>query len=232
VLETEQRRKETNCKRLGCVQPKSNSTWHTGLSSGAPDSVWCARLVSGESDALRNRRRCTAIIHRTVRWCTGLSGESSVANSSPSGKAKGRCGYNSPDCPVVHRTVRRANGHLRQRSAAQSSRDTWTAPTVNWCNEMSGVHRTVSGAPVSPEEQRSDMPNLEGDRAPDYLVRHSIEGRNCLSGWSPTAPSCLGAIKGTPRRMEEQPKHSLSILRLQDSNSTHSILCVSDLSSI
>jgi hypothetical protein len=31
------------------------------------------------------------------------------------------------------------------------------------------VHRTVSGAPVSPEEQLSDMPNLEGDRAPDRL---------------------------------------------------------------
>jgi hypothetical protein len=46
------------------------------------------------------------------------------------------------------------------------------------------------------------------------------------------APSCLGAIKGTPRRTEELPKHSLSILRLLDSNSTHSILCVSDLSSI
>jgi hypothetical protein len=27
----------------------------------------------------------------------------------------------------------------------------------------------LSGAPVSPEEQRSDMPNLEGDRAPDHL---------------------------------------------------------------
>jgi hypothetical protein len=100
VLETEQRRKETNCKRLGCVQPKSSSAWHTGLSGGAPDSVRCARLVSGKMAALENRRRCKTIIHRTVRWCTRLSGESSAANSSPSGKAKGRCGYNSPDCLV------------------------------------------------------------------------------------------------------------------------------------
>jgi hypothetical protein len=38
-------RKRKNCKRLGCVQPKSSSAWHTGLSGGAPDSVWCARLV-------------------------------------------------------------------------------------------------------------------------------------------------------------------------------------------
>jgi hypothetical protein len=63
-------------------------------------------------------------------------------------------------------------------------------------------------------------------------VRHSTEGKDSLPCWSSTAPSCLGAIKGTPRRMEELPKHSLSILRLQDSNSTHSIPCVSDLSSI
>jgi hypothetical protein len=29
------------------------------------------------------------------------------------------------------------------------------------------VHRTVSGAPTIPKEQRSDAPDLEGDRAPD-----------------------------------------------------------------
>jgi hypothetical protein len=31
------------------------------------------------------------------------------------------------------------------------------------------VHRTVSGAPSDPREQRSDVPDLEGDRAPDKL---------------------------------------------------------------
>jgi hypothetical protein len=100
VLETA--RKETEKTWLGTA--KFSSVWHTGLSGGAPDSVWCARLVSGESAALGNRRRHTAIIHRTVRWSTGLSGESSVANSLPSGKAKGRHGYNSPDCPVSQRS--------------------------------------------------------------------------------------------------------------------------------
>jgi hypothetical protein len=53
------------------------------------------------------------------------------------------------------------------------------------------VHRAVSGAPISPKEQRSDMPNLEGDQAPDHLhdmfggapdcpVRHSTEGKDRL----------------------------------------------------
>jgi hypothetical protein len=68
--------------------------------------------------------------------------------------------------------------------------------------------------------------------APDYPVHHLTEGRNCLPSWSPTAPSYLGAIKGTPRRMEENIKHSLSILRHPDSASTHLLRCVSDLSSI
>jgi hypothetical protein len=107
---------------------------------------------------------------------------------------------------------------------------------VSWCTGL-------SGAPISPEEQRSDMPNLEGDQAPDHLqdlsggapdcpVRHLTEGKDSLPCWPPTAPSCLGAIKGTPRRMEEPPKHSISILRHPDSAPAHSLCCVRDLSSI
>jgi hypothetical protein len=65
---------EKKPKRLGSMQPKLSSVWHTGLFGGAPDSVRCAKLVSGEKAALRKR---------------------SAAD-----------GYNSPDSPVVHRTVR------------------------------------------------------------------------------------------------------------------------------
>jgi hypothetical protein len=94
----------------------------------------------------------------------------------------------------------------------------------------------VSGAPTSIEEQRPDAPDMEGDRAPDMNsgcpVHHSTKGRNCLPSWSPTATSCLGTIKETPRCMEEYTKHSLSILRHPDSAPTHLIRCVSDLSSI
>jgi hypothetical protein len=111
------------------------------------------------------------------------------------------------------------------------------APTVSW------VHRAVSVVPSGPKEQRSALPDLEGNRAPDKLqwlsggapdcpVRHSTEGKDSLPCSSPTAPSCLGAIKGTPRCMEESPKHSLSILRLPYSASAHLIDYVSDLSSV
>jgi hypothetical protein len=106
---------------------------HRTVSCGAPDSVRFARQVRVEKAALGTRRRRMAIIHRTVRWCTGLSSESSAANSSPSGKAKRRRGYNSPDCPVSQRSP-------AQRSAAQSAGDAWPAPTVG------RGHRTVRRA--------------------------------------------------------------------------------------
>jgi hypothetical protein len=63
-------------------------------------------------------------------------------------------------------------------------------------------------------------------------VRHSTEDKDGLPSLLPTAPSYLGAIKGTPRHMEELPKHSLSILRLPHSVSAYLIDCVSDLSSV
>jgi hypothetical protein len=70
------------------------------------------------------------------------------------------------------------------------------------------VHRTVSGVPSSSKEQRSALPDLEGNLAPDKLswrsggapdcpVRHSTEGKDSLPCWPPMAPSCLGAIKWT-----------------------------------
>jgi hypothetical protein len=68
--------------------------------------------------------------------------------------------------------------------------------------------------------------------APDYPVRHPTEGKNCLPRMPPTAPSFLGAIKGTPRRMEELPKHTLSILNHSHSIFAHSIDFLSDLSSV
>jgi hypothetical protein len=80
------------------------------------------------------------------------------------------------------------------------------------------VHRTVSGAPTAPRRQRSASPNKERDLhrtvsgdAPDCPVRQATEGKNCLPGLLSTAPSYLGAIKGTPRRMEDETKYSLSI---------------------
>jgi hypothetical protein len=57
--------------------------------------------------------------------------------------------------------------------------------------------------------------------APDCPVRQPLVGKNGLPNGTPTAPSCLGAIKGTPRCMEHYTKHSLNILRRLDSATTH-----------
>jgi hypothetical protein len=158
-------------QKIGCGQPKLSLVWHTGLSGGAPNSVRCARLDSGEKATL--------------------------------GKSSAACGYNSPDCPVS------------QRSAVQSPGDAWPAPTVG------RGHRTIRCAPDS--VRCANWPRAatvvcarKGRRsAPDRLhcpVHHSTEGKDGLPCWPPTAPSCLGAIKGTPRRMEERSqaykKHS------------------------
>jgi hypothetical protein len=136
----------------------TSSAWHTGRSGGAPDSVRCPRLADGEPAALENRWSCTAKIHRTVRWCTGLSGESSARRSRETEKATwlkftGLSG-GAPDCSVS------------QRSPAPTVGREICGRHVD-CSNGQLVHRTVSGAPTGPEEKQSDAPDLEGDRAPD-----------------------------------------------------------------
>jgi hypothetical protein len=132
---------------------------------------------------------------------------------------------------------------VRQRSAAQSAGDAWQLQGSVAGTELSGVHRTVSGAPSGPELQWSSVLEKEGDRRPTgysscpvvhRTVRCTTRQKANLAflDWSPTAPSCLGAIKGTPRRMEELHKHSLRILKHPDSVPAHSFHCVRDLSSI
>jgi hypothetical protein len=141
----------------------------------AHQTIWCARLVRGELAALGIRRRRMAII-------TGLSG-------------------GAPDSPVSQRSPTPTVGR------AIFTRHV-VAPTVG------RGHRTVSGAPMGPKLQWSTVPDLEGNHAsnrlqelsggaPDCPVCHPTEGKFGLPSWSPTTPSCLGAIKGTPRCMEE-----------------------------
>jgi hypothetical protein len=64
---------------------------------------------------------------------------------------------------------------------------------------------------ASPKKERNPHWTVFGG-ASDCPVRQVTEGKNCLPGMLSTAPSCLGAIKGTPRRMEENTKQPLSIV--------------------
>jgi hypothetical protein len=74
--------------------------------------------------------------------------------------------------------------------------------------------------------------NRKEIRTEQCPVRQSTEGKNCLLGLLSTAPSCLGAIKGTPRRMEEYTKHTLSILDHSHFVFSHSFDILSVLSSV
>jgi hypothetical protein len=128
--------------------------------------------------------------------------------------------YNSPDCPVS------------QRSAAQSARDTWPSQRLEDGTGLSGVHRTCPVRQRLSACQRSASLFKEGNRAPDSvrcasdcLVRQSTEGKISLPRLLSTAPSCLGAIKGTPRRMEDDTKHSYNISKHQDLDSAHLFHC-------
>jgi hypothetical protein len=88
---------------LAKLQPTPTLAKHTELSGGAPDSVRCSRLASGELAALGKTQRRTAKIHRTVRWCTGLSG-------------------GAPDCPVSQRSLASTVGYaIRGRRVARSN---------------------------------------------------------------------------------------------------------------
>jgi hypothetical protein len=130
-----------------------------------------------------------------------------------------------------------------QQSATKSAGDVWPAPTVGW------GHRTVRCAADSvrcanqPEvatvvcarngrKSRTRHEQWLSDGTPDCPMRHPTEGKISLPRMPSTTPSYLGAIKGTSRRMEESPKHTLSILSLPHSVSAHLIDFVSDLSSV
>jgi hypothetical protein len=110
---------------------------------------------------------------------------------------------------------------LRLKFTGLSGEPKTPAPTVSWS------HRTIrcANGTEGPTVRRARYGRRSGTGqllfmsggAPDYPMRHPAKGKNCLSIGSPTASSCLGAINGTPRRMEQYTKHSQNILRRLDS---------------
>jgi hypothetical protein len=164
------------------------------LSLGAPDCSVEHRTVSGGApDSVRCARLARA------NW--PLSG------------------FHRRRTAIIHRTVRCApDCPVSQQSAARSARDTWPSQRLEGGTGLSGVHRTCPVRQRLQVCQRSASPFKERNLAPDSVrcapdcpVRQTIEGKSCLPRLLSTAPSCHGAIKGTPRRMEEYTKHSQSI---------------------
>jgi hypothetical protein len=186
---------------------------------------------------LEQPRLCSVWEHRTVRWCTGQCPvrQAGSCKLAALGISSAAYDYNSPDCPVCTglsgeptigcaRHVDRANSREGAPDCLVSQRS--DGPTVGCAICARHVDRANSreGAPDSVRcANGSQAPTVgfatEGKKsapdsvrcAPDCPVRQATEGKICLPRMLSTAPSCLGAIKGTPRRMEEHIKHSLSI---------------------
>jgi hypothetical protein len=167
-----------------------------------------------ERDSFVSAKASTVWVHRTVRWGTGQCPvcQAGSGELGALGNKLTAYGYNSPDCPVSQRSAGPTVGcaicarHVAERTVGRGHRTVRCAPDSVRCTNGSQAP-TVGYA-------------TEGKKsAPDSPVRQATEGKNCLPGMLSTAPSCLGAIKGTPRRMEENTKHSLSTL-----DHSHSIL--------
>jgi hypothetical protein len=154
--------------------------------------------------------------HCTV-WCALDSPVHGPPNSFLS-CFPGYVSYNSPDSPREAPNsplYQPCNGYLPCRPRANSHM----------------AHRTVR-CPIEKETNQSgdSLPHpalvlFTVWCAPDSPVRPRTEGKNCLPNGAPTTPSCLGAIKGTPRRMEQYTKPPLNILRCLESASTHPDHC-------
>jgi hypothetical protein len=179
------KQEKNNWKCLGSSSQDTAQSGSTGLSGGAPDSVRCARLARANSLLSGFHRRRTAIIHRTVRCAPDCPASQRSAGPTV-GCAICARHVAEPTVGRGHRTVRCAPDSIRCANGPQ-------VPTVDYATE---------GKKSAPNSVRC---------APDCPVRQATEGKICLPGMLSTAPSCLGAIKGTPRRMEEYTKYSLSI---------------------
>jgi hypothetical protein len=130
----------------------------------------------------------------------------------------GYFGYNSPDSP----------------------REVSDSPVYQPCNDYL-PHRPRANSHMAHQTIRRPTKketNQSGDSllcpvlvlfivrcAPDSPVCPRTEGKNYLPNGAPTAPSYLGAIKGSPRRIEQNTKPPLNILRRLDSVSTHQDHC-------
>jgi hypothetical protein len=117
--------------------------------SGTPDCPVVHRIVSGAPGWFPVKRplsgkdqRRTTIIHRTVRWCTRLFGEPTVASAMIGHAIRGRRVARSngrqgvPDCPV-RQLPPRTNGRMRQKRK-EIAHLTATV-TVRWCTGLSGA---------------------------------------------------------------------------------------------
>jgi hypothetical protein len=138
----------------------------SGVASGAPDTFRWPAWAPRQMDALWFSRRSSAIIHRTVRCTTGLSGEtmeqrstspmvdcgavwpSEVRRQSVMSDRTGLSGV-PPDCPVPQEDRR-----LQQSTAPNpNDRLTWHSPDSEQCSVRCATW--LSGVPINSNDWNS-----------------------------------------------------------------------------
>jgi hypothetical protein len=156
-------------------------------------------------------------------WCTG---QCPVPRLAP--RRTGRSWENAEGTvAIIHRVVRCAPDYPVCQSRAQPTVDRMISgwhvaqPTVR------KSHRTIRCATGLSSVPRGQWLATVGfarkgreSRIVHYPVRPRTEGNQGLPNGTQTAPSCLGAIKGTPRRMEHNTKQSFNIQQRRDIEST------------
>ena len=123
----------------------------------------------------------------------------------------------APDSPVHHRTLSDADFLPYLAKPTVGSLGAVDAPDTVRCTPDSvrcanGSKSSTVGCARLGKQSALDTEQCLSDGAPDCPVHHPTEGKNCLPRLLSTTPRCLGAIKGTPRRMEENTKQPLSIV--------------------
>jgi hypothetical protein len=123
----------------------------------------------------------------------------------------------APDCPVSQRSAGPTVGCAICARHVDRANGREGAPDCPVCTGQCPVRQRFPGANGRLRQIRKEI------RTGQCPVRQATEGKISLPGMFSTAPSCLGAIKGTPRRMENI-KHTQSIPKHQDFDSTHLFL--------
>jgi hypothetical protein len=162
------KQEKNNWKCLGSSSQDYAQSGSTGLSGGAPDSVW---------------------------WCTGqcLVRQAGSSELAALGNSSATYGYNSPDCPVYtglsgEPTVGRANGRLcdlRETRGRTNGRE--EAPDCVLCTGQCPVRQRLPGANGRLRHRRKEicigqclvctgLSGAPGDRRQDLPSWNALNG--------------------------------------------------------
>jgi hypothetical protein len=152
VLEIVPRKEDSNWRKVGKGQPTPARAWHTRLSGGAPDSVWCPRLARRQLGALGKRERRRG-------YNSPDCPVSQLRQRLTVGRAINARHVVTPTVGWAHRIVQCAPDNVR---CANRSRGPTVGCTPYGKKLSTGLLQWLSGG------------------ATDCPVHHSTEGKNCL----------------------------------------------------